>query len=232
MPTSRVPTSRVRLDKLDQPGDAVRGRLAQLGTEWTDGLRAAWGSPVVRVLLVFMLITATGEGIMGTLFAPYVRDVLHSGAAVLGVITSVQAVGGIAGGFVVASLGDRVSPVLMLGAGAVVFGLIDLAIFLYPLLLVSPWPAVVGMVLVGLPGALVSAGMMTLLQRNTVDAQRGRVFSLAFVARSVAMVVGTTGCRVPRGVPRHRAGARDAGRWGTSWPARWCSRHSRATGRG
>ncbi len=181
------------LDKLDQPGDAVRGRLAQLGTEWTDGLRAAWGSPVVRVLLVFMLITATGEGIMGTLFAPYVRDVLHSGAAVLGVITSVQAVGGIAGGFVVASLGDRVSPVLMLGAGAVVFGLIDLAIFLYPLLLVSPWPAVVGMVLVGLPGALVSAGMMTLLQRNTVDAQRGRVFSLAFVARSVAMVVGTTG---------------------------------------
>ncbi len=193
MPTSRVPTSRCRPAELDQPGDAVRGRLAQLGTEWTDGLRAAWGSPVVRVLLVFMLITATGEGIMGTLFAPYVRDVLHSGAAVLGVITSVQAVGGIAGGFVVASLGDRVSPVLMLGAGAVVFGLIDLAIFLYPLLLVSPWPAVVGMVLVGLPGALVSAGMMTLLQRNTVDAQRGRVFSLAFVARSVAMVVGTTG---------------------------------------
>jgi MFS family permease len=48
------------------------------------------------------------------------------------------------------------------------------------------------MVLVGLPGAMVSAGMMTLLQRNTVDAQRGRVFSLAFVARSVAMVVGTT----------------------------------------
>jgi MFS family permease len=182
------------LDELDHPEPGVvRGRLAQLRNEWTDGLQAAWGSPVVRVLLVFMLITATGEGIMGTLFAPYVRDVLHSGAAVLGVITSVQAVGGIVGGFVVASIGDRVSPVLMLGAGAVVFGLIDLAIFLYPLLLVSPWPAVVGMVLVGLPGALVSAGMMTLLQRNTRDAQRGRVFSLAFVARSVAMVVGTTG---------------------------------------
>jgi MFS family permease len=48
------------------------------------------------------------------------------------------------------------------------------------------------MVLVGLPGALVSAGMMTLFQRHTVDAQRGRVFSLAFVARSTAMVVGTT----------------------------------------
>src|SRR4051794_32717147 len=170
----------------------VRGRLAELHDEWTEGLRAAWTSPVVRVVLVFLLITSTGEGIMGTLFAPYVRDVLHSGAQTLGVITSVQAVGGIAGGFVVASVGNAWSPVRMFGAGAVVFGAIDLAIFLYPLLLVSPWPAIVGMVLVGVPGALAVAGMMTLLQRHTVDAQRGRVFGLVFMVRSVAMVVGTT----------------------------------------
>jgi Na+/melibiose symporter-like transporter len=179
-------------DKLNQREDEVRGRLAQLGSEWAEGLRASWGHPAVRVLLVFALITATGEGIMGTLFAPYVRDVLHSGAATLGVITSVQAVGGIVGGFVVAGLGERLSPVLMLGAGSVVFGLVDLAIFLYPLLLDSAWPAAVGMIVVGVPGALVMAGLMTLLQRYTLDAQRGRVFSLLFVARSVAMVVGTT----------------------------------------
>jgi MFS family permease len=96
------------------------------------------------------------------------------------------------GGFVVAGLGERLSPVLMLGAGSVVFGLVDLAIFLYPLLLDSAWPAAVGMIVVGVPGALVMAGLMTLLQRYTLDAQRGRVFSLLFVARSVAMVVGTT----------------------------------------
>jgi Na+/melibiose symporter-like transporter len=171
---------------------SVPGRLSQLRAEWLDGLRASWGHPAVRVLLLFSLVTATGEGVMGTLFAPYVRDVLHSGPAVLGAITSVQAVGGIAGGFVVAGLGDRVSPVLMLGAGSVVFGLVDLAIFLYPLLVVSPWPAVAGMVVVGVPGALAVAGLMTVLQQNTVDAQRGRVLSLLFVARSVAMVVGTT----------------------------------------
>ncbi len=142
-------------DQPDQPAPAetvVRGRLARLGSEWAEGLRASWGHPAVRVLLVFALITAVGEGIMGTLFAPYVRDVLHSGPAVLGVITSVQAVGGIVGGFVVAGLGERVSPLLMLGAGSVVFGLVDLAIFLYPLLLVSAWPAVVGMIVVGRPG--------------------------------------------------------------------------------
>jgi predicted MFS family arabinose efflux permease len=172
--------------------DVIRGRVAALRDEWSEGLRAAWTSPVVRVLLAFSLITSTGEGIMGTLFAPYVRDVLHSGAQTLGVITSVQAIGGIAGGFVAASVGNHWSPVRMLGAGAVVFGMIDLAIFLYPLLLVSPWPAVLGMILVGVPGALAVAGLMTLLQRHTVDAQRGRVLGLLFMVRSVAVVVGTT----------------------------------------
>src|SRR3954452_8252957 len=90
--------------------NVVTGRLASLREEWTVGLRAAADSRVIRVLLLFLLITSTGEGIMGTLFAPYVRSVLHSDAQVLGVITSVQAIGGIAGGFVAASVGERWSP--------------------------------------------------------------------------------------------------------------------------
>ena len=58
----------------------VRGRLGTLVDEWRAGLRATWHTPVVRALVIFTLITNTGEGIMGTLFAPYVRHVLHSGA--------------------------------------------------------------------------------------------------------------------------------------------------------
>jgi len=159
--------------------------------EWRAGLRATWHTPVVRALIIFTLITSAGEGIMGTLFAPYVRHVLHSGAQVYGVITGVQAIGGILGGFLVAALHDRWSPVTMLAAGAVVFGLVDLAIFLYPLVWVSPWPAVVGMVVVGLPGAVTVVGFQTLLQRNTIDAERGRVMSLEMLAGSVTVVVGS-----------------------------------------
>ena len=159
--------------------------------EWRTGLRATWHTPVVRALVIFTLITNTGEGIMGTLFAPYVRHVLHSGAGVYGVITGVQAIGGIIGGFLVAALAVRWSPVVMLGVGAVVFGLVDLAIFLYPVLWASPWPAAVGMVLVGLPGAVTVAGYQTLLQRHTRDAERGRVMSFNLLAMSVSVVVGS-----------------------------------------
>ncbi|NUR07844.1 MAG: MFS transporter [Nocardioidaceae bacterium] len=183
---------RVHADRLDHPERVVTGRLAQLRQEWVEGLHASWAATPLRVLLVFCLITSVGEGIMGTLFAPYVRSVLHSGAQTLGVVTSAQAVGGIVGGLVVATFGARWSPVRMLGAGAVVFGLVDLAIFLYPLVLVQAWPAVLGMVVVGLPGAVVVAGMMTLFQQHSTDAQRGRVFALVMLARSLATVVGTT----------------------------------------
>ncbi len=47
--------------------------------------------------------------------------------------------------------------------GAVAFGLIDLAIFLYPLGYVAVWPAVAGMIVVGLPGALTLAGLVMLV---------------------------------------------------------------------
>ena len=79
----------------------------------------------------------------------------------------------------------------MLGLGALAFGVVDLAIALYPLAWVHAWPAGVLMVVVGLPGAVASAGMMTLFQQHTDDRERGRVFALLLLARSVATVLGS-----------------------------------------
>jgi MFS family permease len=172
--------------------EVVRGRVAGLVEEWRDGLRTVTSNRVLTTLMLMLLITNTGEGIMGTLFAPYVRHVLHAGGEVYGVITGVQAIGGVVGGFVVAVVAERWSPVTMVWAGMVSFGVVDLAIFLYPLVWVNPWPAAVGMVIVGVPGAIGVAGLMTLYQRNTTDEHRGRVFSLVALAQAVSVVVGST----------------------------------------
>jgi predicted MFS family arabinose efflux permease len=171
---------------------AVEGRIAGLVEEWRVGFRTVTSSPVLSTLMLMLLITNTGEGIMGTLFAPYVRHVLHGSGQVYGVITGVQAIGGVVGGFVVAVAAERWSPVTMVWAGSMLFGLVDLAIFLYPLLWVTPWPAAAGMILVGLPGAILVAGTMTLYQRHTSDERRGRVFSLVSLAQAVSVVVGST----------------------------------------
>jgi len=176
-----------------QPATALADRIAQLRREWMDGLRLVGHNRVLRLLAIFLLATTVGEGIMSTLFAPFVRQVLHGSNEAYGVVVAVQAVGGIVGGLVAAAIGHRVSPARLLGISAMVFGAIDLAIFLYPLAYVAVWPAAVGMVVVGLPGALMLAGFMTLFQRSTVDSHRGRVFGSLGAAEGVAVMVGTLG---------------------------------------
>ncbi len=180
--------------------ELVLGRFAELRHEWVEGARVALGSRTVRVLATFWLITSFGEGIWGTLFAPYVRSVLHGGPEALGIISGVQAVGGVVGGLFVATFGARWSPRLMLGAGAVAFGVVDLVIALYPLAWVEAWPAGVLMVVVGLPGAITSAGMLTLFQQHTDDRERGRAFGLLLLVRSTATVLGSLTAGVLGGV--------------------------------
>ena len=147
----------------------VGARLTELRAEWADGLRLAGRQRVLRVVLIFLAVTCVGEGIMATLFAPFVRSVLHGTGPDFGIIVSAQAIGGIAGGLVAASIGNRARASWLFGWGAVAFGAIDLVMFLYPLAWVAVWPAVVCMIVVGLPGALMLAGAMTLIQREVSD---------------------------------------------------------------
>jgi MFS family permease len=187
----RIRTSGAVAKREEAAETVVRGRVVELRDEWLEGARVALGSPTVRVLAMFWMITSFGEGIWGSLFAPYVRSVLHGGPEALGVISGIQAVGGVIGGLVVATFGSRWSPRRMLGAGAIAFGLVDLAIALYPLAWVHAAPAAVLMVVVGLPGAIVTAGLMTLFQQHTNDRQRGRVFALLLLVSSLFLVLGS-----------------------------------------
>jgi Na+/melibiose symporter-like transporter len=176
----------------DRPAaTSLRDKVRAIRAELADGLRWSVRHRILRALMVFLLVTSLGEGIMSTLFAPFVQHVLHGSSQTYGVVAAVQAVGGIVGGLAAASVGQRASASWLLGWGAVAFGAVDLAIFLYPLGYVAVWPAAVGMVIVGVPGALTMAGAMTLFQRSTEDSHRGRVFGALGAVEGVAILAGT-----------------------------------------
>ncbi|TCN44016.1 putative MFS family arabinose efflux permease [Kribbella orskensis] len=175
--------------QLERAG-GLRPAVLKVKAEWIEGLRICVGGPAMRLVFVFGLVTGVGEGAMSTLFAPFVSAELGGDGTAYGLITSSQAIGGIVGGLVAAAVGSRFSAAKMWGYGAVVFGLIDLAMFCYPLFWNSLAPAFVCMVLVGLPGAFLIAGSMTVIQRLTDDASRGRVFGALFAAEGVALLVG------------------------------------------
>ena len=171
----------------------IRARLAQVGTELRAGLRLATRHRVLRALMIFALVTSVGEGTMSTLFTPFVERVLHGSPQDLGLIVAAQAIGGIAGGMVAAASGHRFRAGRLMCYGAVAFGLVDLAIFLYPLGYVAVWPAVAGMIVVGLPGALILGGLITLFQRSSGDAYRGRVLGAVSALEGVTVLAGTLG---------------------------------------
>ena len=153
-------------------GEQVSGVLH----EWREGIALIRAQPTLRLLFAVAVTTSLGEGIFATLFAPYVRDVISGSAADYGGIMSTQAVGGVVAGFVVAAVGHRYTARGLFGWGLLVFGFLDLLLFVYPLVIDEVWPAFVLIALVGLPGAAAYAGRQTLMQTSTVDSHRGRIF--------------------------------------------------------
>lgn len=164
--------------------------LAAVVAEWKEGMALAARSTVVRALLLFAAVTSLGEGVMGTLFAPFVRTTLHGSAGAYGVIVATQAAGGIAGGLVAASVAHRFQIGPLFVTAAVSFGLLDAALFCYPLAIRAVWPAIVLMLLVGLPAALMGAALMSLFQTAVADRHRGRIFGAVGAIQGAGMLVG------------------------------------------
>ena len=180
-------------DPSAEPVRTIGSGVRRIGAELRAGLGLSVRHRVLRALMIFALVTSVGEGIMSTLFTPFVEHVLHGSSQAYGLVVAAQAVGGIAGGVVAAAAGHRARASRLLSFGAIAFGVVDLAIFLYPLGYVAVWPAIAGMIVVGVPGALALAGLITLFQRNTEDAYRGRVFGAISTVEGLTILAGTLG---------------------------------------
>ena len=183
----------------DDPATPV-GALARVGHEWVDGLRSIRRSRPVTVILAVAGATAIGEGIFSVMFLIWITEALSGGVPQLGWFMSAQAVGGLLGALVIGFFARRFTPERLFGGGLLAFGILDLVLFNYPLVLSGIALGLVLIVLVGIPSVAANSGRQTLLQRDVPDRYRGRVFAalgttsatLMLVATLVAGVVGET----------------------------------------
>jgi Na+/melibiose symporter-like transporter len=166
------------------------GGRRQARAEWAAGIRKCVRDPILRLMIAFIAVTSVGEGISLALLAPFVSRVLHGDASAYGTILALQAVGGIAGGVLMASYGHRLPVRALVGAGSVLFGALDLMLFLYPLALPGLWPAGLLIALAGLPGAALVAGYTTALQVQAGNDHRGRVFGAFATVQAAAILLG------------------------------------------
>ena len=183
------PTPRHVTDSLEHETLSAWRRLLK---EWIAGLRVVLHEPILRALLVFAIITAVGEGLTSALFVVWVVGPLHSDSTGWGLVLSTQAIGGLAGALVIARLGSRIRPVPLLIGAALAFGGIDLVLFTYPAIYPHIGPALVMLVIVGVPGAAMGAASTTLQQSQTEDSHRGRVVGAIGAVAGLGALLGAT----------------------------------------
>ena len=171
--------------------DEVVRRWRRVWLEWREGLAVVRRLRAVRVVFTVTALTSFGEGVFAVMFAVWVRDVLEGGVPELGWLQSSQAVGGLLGGLAGAYAARRLAPERLYGLGLLLFGVFDLALFNYPLLLDGVWIGSALMILVGIPSVSSQAGRATILQTHVEDAFRGRVFGSLATSGSLLLFAGT-----------------------------------------
>ena len=159
--------------------------------EWRDGLRLVPGDPFLAMLFIFIAITGIGEGIISTLFVPFVTRVLGGNGLDFGWILSAQAVGGLAGSLIIGHLGQRVAPSRMLGMTAVLFGFADLAVFYYPYFVPGTLLALLFMVIAGILATGMVVSLLTMEQTAVSDAYRGRILGAFGTTGALLRLVGS-----------------------------------------
>ncbi|NBH02953.1 MFS transporter, partial [Amycolatopsis sp. SID8362] len=124
------------------------------------------------------------------LFVVYVFDVLGGSEADAGLLRGVQAIGGLAAGFALATAARRVAPTALLGWGSLAMGVLSAVIWnLAPV--TTALGVYVGLfVLVGAPGVVVGAGALSEIQSVVTPDRAGRVLSTTFAVMATCTTAG------------------------------------------
>ncbi|MFD1151015.1 MFS transporter [Saccharothrix hoggarensis] len=155
--------------------DAAREAREPVWRAWLDGLREIRGP--LRPMVAVAGLMATSQGLFVVLFVVFVTDRLGGGAAEVGVLRGVQAVGGLLGGLLLGVAARRLGPGRLLGVALLAFGVVSALGWNGPWLTTALVFYLAAFALVGLPGVIAGAGLMSVLQLHSGDDVRGRVMA-------------------------------------------------------
>lgn len=182
-----------RPDRQPESDDA-RPALLRVFAELRAGLLVMRQSRVISAVFLSFGLGFIAEGTFEVGFTPLVIDVFDGGATGVGILLSAQAVGGLGAGALIARTSARISPRLLfagglLGLGIADFGMVNSANLAPPD--VSP-VALAGafMILAGAPIVALHAASLGILQVETTDAFRGRVFGALGMVEGFAILTG------------------------------------------
>jgi Na+/melibiose symporter-like transporter len=144
---------------------------------WLEGLREIRDRRPLRTTAGIAGLMALSQGIFVVLFVVFVTDRLGGGEAETGLLRGVQAVGGIAGGALAGLLARRVASNRLLALALLAFGAVAAIGWNGPHVTTAIGFYLVTFAIVGAPGVIAVAGLLSVLQLHSAEALRGRVMS-------------------------------------------------------
>jgi MFS family permease len=154
--------------------------------EWLEGLALVRRERLIVAIFAAMGMAMVGEGLIEVLIVPFVKDVMHGNAEVLGWILTAQAIGGITGSFLLNSVSKKIPPRVLVAGSAFTLGIILFIIINFPMLgLVLALLALAGLPVIGF-----YINLYTLLQVHVEDKYRGRIFGAYMTVQALMMLVG------------------------------------------
>ncbi len=166
------------------------GPFAAVWSEGLAGLALVRNSRVLKVIFLFLALTGIGEGVMSSLFAPFVATILGGDGLAYGEIMAAQAVGGLLGSAIIGRIGQKLPTARLFGLGALGLGAIDLLTFNAHRMIPGIGPPLLFMAVVGIPAAGVVVGLTTLLQQSASNAFLGRVFGAVGMLGGLSGLIG------------------------------------------
>ncbi|SFW82033.1 MFS transporter [Amycolatopsis australiensis] len=157
---------------------------------WLDGLRELTHNRRLWRTGFALACTSLAQGMFLVLFVVYVLDVLGGSEADAGLLRGVQAIGGLAAGFALATVARRAAPAALLGWGSVVLGLLSAVIWNLAFVTTALGLYVGLFVLAGAPGVVVGAGVLSEIQSAAAPERAGRVLSTTFAAAATFTTAG------------------------------------------
>jgi MFS family permease len=165
--------------------DTTLSSWLKFRNEWQEGFSIIRRHRILALLLLVLSVTTLGGTMVDPLIAPFVYEVLKGNAAQFGWMLTVQGFGGIVGGLLIGRLARQVKAASLFGLSCIVIGILLLVMYQNT----SMTFVVVLAFVVGIASVGSRVGSQTLLQKNTEDAYRGRVFgTLAMTGSSLELL--------------------------------------------
>jgi MFS family permease len=154
------------------------------------GFLAALRGREIRFALLVAFVADIAQGIFVVLFIVFVARRLHGGSGEIGLLRGIQAVGAIGAGLVLSFAARSGSAARLTAGAALVFGLLDLAVWNASTLTTAVPVYIALFIAVGAPGVVMETGLISLLQVSSAADERGRVFGALTFVSSAGQAVG------------------------------------------